>query len=98
MLQNNTINRFQHFPFYLVDPSTKFIHTSPILFSNVSKTSDINLDSPKASPANPSSPLPTPISTPAPNEATTSNSLEAKTTVVEDLISSSNSLQQTSVS
>jgi hypothetical protein len=45
MLQNNTITKFQHFPFHLVDPSSKFIHTSPILSSNINNPSRINFDS-----------------------------------------------------
>src|SRR5579885_1261977 len=82
MLQNNTINKFQHFPFHLVDLSSKFIHTTgwvkptAILSSNINKPSETNLDSPKSS-------LREPISTPAP------------TKVDENLISSSDSLQQT---
>jgi hypothetical protein len=101
MLQNNTINKFQHFPFHLVDPSSKFIHTTgwakptAILYSNINKSSETNLDSPMSSPS--SSPSPssssTPISTPAPTS--TCNTHNAATKVDENLISSSDSLQQT---
>src|SRR5579885_2806141 len=54
MLQNNTINKFQHFPFHLVDPSPKFIYTTgwvkptAVLSSSSSYTynsSRVNLDS-----------------------------------------------------
>jgi hypothetical protein len=94
MLQNNTINKFQHFPFHLEDPSPKFIHTSPILSSNVDNSSKIDLDSTKPSPS--ISPSPTSIPTPASSTATTSCVMAAaKTTVVENLISSSDSQQQT---
>jgi hypothetical protein len=101
MLQNNTINKFQHFPFHLVDPSLKFIHTSPILSSNVDNSSRVDLDStmPSSSPSSSPSPSTTPIPIPAPKFSTTSSSHEAATgkpaTVVENLISSSDSLQQT---